>query len=51
MRYQQALFDTMMLGLRLGDRPRVLIATTPTTTPFIAPLTARRTGLTPRCGA
>jgi phage terminase large subunit-like protein len=27
MRYQQAVFDTMMLGLRLGDRPRVLIAT------------------------
>ncbi len=35
MRYQQAVFDTMMLGLRLGDRPRVLIATTPRTTPFI----------------
>jgi phage terminase large subunit-like protein len=29
MRYQQSVFDTMMLGLRLGDRPRVLIATTP----------------------
>jgi hypothetical protein len=27
MRYQQAVFETMMLGLRLGDRPRVLIAT------------------------
>src|SRR5215472_3071441 len=27
MRYQQSVFDTMMLGLRLGDRPRVLIAT------------------------
>jgi phage terminase large subunit-like protein len=35
MRYQQAVFDTMMLGLRLGDRPRVLIATTPRTTPFM----------------
>jgi phage terminase large subunit-like protein len=27
MRYQQSVFDTMMLGLRLGDRPRVLLAT------------------------
>jgi len=36
MRYQQSVFDTMMLGLRLGDRPRVLIATTPRmTTPRI----------------
>src|SRR5215470_2811712 len=35
MRYQQSVFDTMMLGLRLGDRPRVLIATTPRTTPFM----------------
>ena len=35
MRYQQAVFDTMMLGLRLGDKPRVLIATTPRTTPFM----------------
>src|SRR5262249_44701132 len=35
MGYQQSVFDTMMLGLRLGDRPRVLIATTPRTTPFM----------------
>src|SRR5262249_27627110 len=35
MRYQQAVFDTMMLGLRLGDKPRVLLATTPRTTPFM----------------
>ena len=27
MRYQQQVFDQMMLGLRPGDRPRVLIAT------------------------
>src|SRR6516162_1264842 len=40
MRYQQAVFDTMMLGLRLGDRPRVLIATTPRTTPFMKKLVA-----------
>jgi hypothetical protein len=33
MRYQQSVFDTMMLGLRLGDSPRVLIVTTPRTTP------------------
>lgn len=31
MRYQQAVFDNMMLGLRLGDKPRVLLATTPRT--------------------
>jgi phage terminase large subunit-like protein len=35
MRYQLAVFDNMMLGLRLGDMPRVLIATTPRTTPFM----------------
>src|SRR5262249_44292108 len=40
MRYQQSVFDTMMLGLRLGDRPRVLIATTPRTTPFMKKLEA-----------
>src|SRR5262245_37554373 len=40
MRYQQSVFDTMMLGLRLGDRPRVLIATTPRTTPFMKRLVA-----------
>lgn len=28
MRYQQLVFDMMMLGLRLGDKPRALIATT-----------------------
>src|SRR6516164_9404746 len=40
MRYQQAVFDNMMLGLRLGDRPRVLLATTPRTTPFMKKLVA-----------
>jgi phage terminase large subunit-like protein len=40
MRYQQSVFDTMMLGLRLGDRPRVIIATTPRTTPFMKRLVA-----------
>ena len=40
MRYQQSVFDTMMLGLWLGDRPRVLIATTPRTTPFMKRLVA-----------
>jgi phage terminase large subunit-like protein len=35
MRYQQQVFDMMMMGLRLGDKPRVLIATTPRTTPFM----------------
>src|SRR5262245_45888447 len=40
MRYQQAVFDNMMLGLRLGDKPRVLVATTPRTTPFMKRLVA-----------
>ena len=40
MRYQQSVFDTMVLGLRLGDRPRALIATTPRTTPFMKRLVA-----------
>jgi hypothetical protein len=42
MRYQQQVFDMMMLGLRLGDMPRVLIATTPRTTPFMRKLVAGR---------
>src|SRR5215472_15738054 len=40
MRYQQTVFDTMMLGLRLGDKPRMLAATTPRTTPFMKRLVA-----------
>jgi phage terminase large subunit-like protein len=39
MRYQQEVFDMMMFGLRLGDKPRVLIATTPRPTPFMKKLT------------
>ena len=35
MRYQQAVFDMAMMGLRLGDKPRILLATTPRTTPFM----------------
>src|SRR5215467_1599748 len=40
MRYQQQVFDMMMMGLRLGDMPRVLIATTPRPTPFMKRLVA-----------
>jgi phage terminase large subunit-like protein len=40
MRYQQEVFDMMMMGLRLGDKPRVLIATTPRPSPFMKKLTA-----------
>ena len=40
MRYQQQVFDTVMLGLRLCDKPRVLIATTQRTTPFMKKLIA-----------
>jgi phage terminase large subunit-like protein len=35
MRYQQQVFDMAMLGLRLGDKPRLFMATTPKTTPFM----------------
>ena len=35
MRYQQAVFSNAMLGLRLGAMPRMMIATTPKTTPFM----------------
>lgn len=42
MRYQQTVFDMMMLGLRLGDKPRALIATTPRTTPFMKKLVAMK---------
>jgi len=38
MRYQQSVWDMMMLGLRLGDMPRVLVATTPRPTPFMKKL-------------
>lgn len=35
MRYQQQVFDNAMMGLRLGDKPRLLLATTPRPTPFM----------------
>jgi phage terminase large subunit-like protein len=38
MRYQQDVFDMAFLGLRLGDKPRMLIATTPRATPFMKKL-------------
>jgi len=40
MRYQQQVFDMAMMGLRLGDKPRILLATTPRTTPFMKKLVA-----------
>lgn len=36
--YPEAAFDNLMLGLRLGKRPRVVIATTPRPTPQIKAL-------------
>jgi len=42
MRYQNAVFDMSMMGLRLGDRPRMLLATTPRTTPFMKKLVAMK---------
>ena len=44
MRYQQQVFDNAMLGLRLGDKPRLLVSTTPRPTPFMKKLvgTCRR---------
>ena len=38
MRYQQEVFDMTMMGLRLGDKPRMLLATTPRPTPFMKKL-------------
>jgi phage terminase large subunit-like protein len=40
MRYQQEVFDSAMFGLRLGDKPRIFLATTPRTTPFMKRLVA-----------
>jgi len=40
MRYGQQVWDMMMLGLRLGDKPRVLVATTPRPTPLMKRLLA-----------
>jgi phage terminase large subunit-like protein len=38
MRYAEAVFDNAMLGLRLGDKPRMLITTTPRPTAFMKKL-------------
>ena len=35
MQYQQNVFDMTMMGLRLGQLPRMLIATTPRPTPLM----------------
>ena len=35
MRYAQQVFDMAMFGCRLGDKPRILLGTTPRTTPFM----------------
>jgi len=40
MRYQQAVFDMAMMGLRLGDKPRIMLATTPRTTVLMKKLVA-----------
>lgn len=40
MRYQQQVFDNAMMGLRLGDKPRIVIGTTPRATPFMKKLVA-----------
>ncbi|MBV9530825.1 MAG: DNA-packaging protein [Bradyrhizobium sp.] len=42
MRYQQEVFDNAMFGLRLGDRPRIFLATTPRTTLFMKRLLAMK---------
>src|SRR5262249_177591 len=41
MRYQQEVFEQAFMGLRLGDKPRMFIATTPRPTPFMKKLVAR----------
>jgi len=41
MRYQQEVFEMAHLGTRLGDKPRMLIATTPRPTPFMKKLVKR----------
>jgi phage terminase large subunit-like protein len=38
MRYAQQVFDQAMLTLRLGEKPRMIIATTPRPTPFMLKL-------------
>jgi len=41
MRYQQEVFDMAYMGTRLGDKPRLLLATTPRPTPFMKKLVKR----------
>lgn len=42
MRYQQMVYDMAVFGLRLGDRPRMLITTTPRPTQFMKKLYASK---------
>jgi len=41
MRYQAEVFDMAFMGTRLGDKPRMLLATTPRPTPFMKKLIAK----------
>jgi phage terminase large subunit-like protein len=40
MRYAQDVYDNAMFGLRLGDKPRMLITTTPRPSAFMKKLVA-----------
>lgn len=42
MRYQQMVYDMAVFGLRLGDRPRMLVTTTPRPTQFFKKLVAMK---------
>lgn len=42
MRYQQMVYDMAVFGLRLGDRPRMLVTTTPRPTQFFKKLVATK---------
>lgn len=42
MRYQQMVYDMAVFGLRLGDRPRMLVTTTPRPTQFMKKLYATK---------
>lgn len=42
MRYQQLVYDMAVFGLRLGDRPRMLVTTTPRPTQFFKKLIATK---------
>jgi len=41
MRYQQEVFDMAFMGMRLGEKPRMFLATTPRPTPFMKKLVQR----------